>query len=190
MREFFAKGWEVFEPEPLVEDWKHHALQDARRALKDPELAHWYECENTWFVGLDALDNDDHGRIAGSMPLSGQAIEFVAMLCGGQLPDLHRAQLSGVFPGYPKPRAGETEAAFRYPAFTALKGLDHPTASDMLVRLFDAASLETRYGAFDALRGRGDATAHLTPQPIGNVVDFYELESSSTPAIILSSTLR
>lgn len=83
-----------------------------------------------------------------------------------------------------------TEAAFRYPAFTALKGLDHPTASGMLVRLFDAASLETRYGAFDALRGRGDAASHAVAQPVGSVVNLYELESGSAPAIIISTRKR
>ncbi|MEM9658623.1 MAG: hypothetical protein AAF961_09710, partial [Planctomycetota bacterium] len=105
-RAFFANGWCIFPPEPAVHDWSRYALRDARRALSDPDLADWYQCENTWFVGLDALSNLPDGSVAGSEPLTGTAIEFIARQCGGW-PALHRAQISGVFPGYPRPRAGE-----------------------------------------------------------------------------------
>lgn len=110
---FFKRGWALYPPEPATVDWAGHALNDARRALKDPGLAEWYQCENTWFVGLDALDNDICGRVGASQPLTGRGIDFVRAHCGGW-PPLHRAQISGVFPGYPRPRAGESEAAFRY----------------------------------------------------------------------------
>lgn len=113
VEQFFDKGWHVFEPEACIETWGQHAHKDAIRALKDPSLAQWYECENTWFVGLDALDNDAQGRVAGSEPLSGHAVDFITKHLGGW-PALHRAQLSGVFPGYPRPRASESEAGFRY----------------------------------------------------------------------------
>ncbi len=92
--------------------WTHDEM-DAVRALRDPDLTKWYECEDTWFVGLDALANDAAGQVAGSAPLSGAGVDFVSVTCGGW-PDLHRGQVSGVFPGYPRPRAGETEAGFRY----------------------------------------------------------------------------
>ncbi|WP_227269291.1 hypothetical protein [Roseobacter weihaiensis] len=113
MSDFLGKGWAVFAPEPAVRDWATHALVGARRALKDPDLARWYQCEETWFVGLDAMQNDACGAVAGSAPLSGAAVDFIAAHCGGW-PALHKGQLSGVFPGYPRPRAGETEAGFRY----------------------------------------------------------------------------
>lgn len=113
MNGFFEKGWAVFPPEPTVADWVGHAQASALRALKEPALTHWYQCEGTWFVGLDALDNDAQGRIGGSGPLSGNAIDFIDKACGGW-PPLHKAQLSAVFPGYPRPREGETDAGFRY----------------------------------------------------------------------------
>lgn len=93
--------------------WAKAARVDAMRALADPSLAHWYHCENTWFVGLDALNNDADGRLSGGPDLCGAAVAFVSEHCGGW-PELHRAQVSGVFPGYPKPRAGESAAGFRY----------------------------------------------------------------------------
>ena len=110
---FFERGWHVFPNEPAVEDWAAVALEDARRALSDPSLDHWYQCERTWFVGLDALSNDGNGRIDGGAALSGAAVDFINEYLGGW-PELHRAQVSGVFPGYPRPRDGESDSAFRY----------------------------------------------------------------------------
>lgn len=113
MSQFDRKGWEVFAPDPAMVEWVAFAKRDAVRALQDPDLARWYECEDTWFVGLDALANDIAGRVGGSAPLSGAVVEFISNICGGW-PDLHRGQVSAVFPGYPRPRAGETDAGFRY----------------------------------------------------------------------------
>jgi hypothetical protein len=113
MNDFQQKGWTVFSAEPRVEEWAVAAQAAAVRALNDPELDRWYECRRTWFVGLDALANDDTGRVAGSAPLSGSAVDFIADTCGGW-PALHRAQVSAVFPGYPAPRDGESDAGFRY----------------------------------------------------------------------------
>lgn len=76
-------------------------------------MADWHQCQGTWFVGLDSLDNDKRGRVAGSAPLGGRAVDYIAAHCGGW-PALHRAQLSVIYPGYPRPRAGETEPGFRY----------------------------------------------------------------------------
>ena len=110
---FQDRGFVIFPPEPAVLDWVSHALLDAQRALTDPGMDHWYQCERTWFIGLDALDSDPLGRVGGSNPLSGRGVDFAEQYCGGW-PELHPAQLSGVFPGYPQPREGETESAFRY----------------------------------------------------------------------------
>ena len=113
MSGFQDRGWAIFAPEPKVIAWAAYARTDALRALRSPDLAHWYQCEGTWFVGLDALDNDGAGRVGASEPLSGAVVDYVTRHCGGW-PELHRAQVSGVFPGYPRPREGETDAGFRY----------------------------------------------------------------------------
>ncbi|WP_050932036.1 hypothetical protein [Aestuariivita boseongensis] len=107
-----ARGWTRFGWDSRTAAWAQAAYTAGRRALEDPALSHWYQCENTWFVGVDALPNDRSGGL-GDVPLAGAAIE--AITAGlGPVPDLHRAQLSVIFPGYPKPRKGEGEAAFRY----------------------------------------------------------------------------
>jgi hypothetical protein len=113
MSDYARRGFQVFAPEPALRTWAAHALEAAREALHDPTLDHWYQCERTWFVGLDSLPNDAAGRLPGGPPLASSVVD-VAREALGHWPPLHRAQLSGVFPGYPRPREGESEAGFRY----------------------------------------------------------------------------
>lgn len=102
-------GWMRLPAHPATRAWARAARVVGRRVLADPAMrAAWMQCEGTWFVGVDALPNAPDGSIAG-VPLAGPAVDALA-----PLPPLHRAQLSVTFPGYPRPRAGESEAAFRY----------------------------------------------------------------------------
>ena len=112
VEEFLARGWTKFPAEPEVRDWAAAAFEVARRQLHDPrERARGLDCQGTWFVGVDALPNDATGD-AGTGPLGGVALAAARALYG-QLP-LHPAQVSVVWPGYPRPRRGEGEAAFGY----------------------------------------------------------------------------
>ncbi|MEM6658914.1 MAG: hypothetical protein AAF625_12575 [Pseudomonadota bacterium] len=112
VEDFYAKGWVKFPYDPQLAAWVAHALPAARRAVADPAFAHWLDCEGTWFVGVDALPNDAQGRVGRSSPLTGAAMDFIR----SQFDDLplHQAQVSVVYPGYPRPRRGESEAAARY----------------------------------------------------------------------------
>jgi len=106
------RGWARFPPEPAVRDWARAALPVARARVADPDLrAAWLVCGGTWFVGVDALPNDARGDL-GAGPLGGAALAAAQALCGA-LP-LHPGQLSVVWPGYPRPREGEGDAAFGY----------------------------------------------------------------------------
>jgi hypothetical protein len=62
---------------------------------------------NTWFVGVDALPNTPDGAI-GDVPLMGAWRDAVPAL------PLHRAQVSIIYPGYPKQDVGESDANHRY----------------------------------------------------------------------------
>lgn len=110
---FARRGWVRFPAEPSVADWARNAWAAGQAALHDPAMAHWHRCQGTWFVGVDALPNDAQGRIGDSGPLTGAVVTFIERLWG-TLPLLHSGQLSVVWPGYPQPHAGESEAAFRY----------------------------------------------------------------------------
>ncbi len=104
-----TRGWTRFAADPATRAWAAAAHEAGRAVLADPaQRATWLQCEGTWFVGVDALPTAPDGSIGG-VPLAGAAPEALA-----PLPDLHPAQLSITFPGYPRPRAGESEAGFRY----------------------------------------------------------------------------
>ena len=110
---FASRGWAAIAPDAGREAWRVAARIAAQRAVRDPELAHWHQCEGTWFVGVDALPNAPDGRLPDGPALTTTALGPLGRLTG-PLPDLHPAQLSVIYPGYPKPRLGEGEAAFRY----------------------------------------------------------------------------
>lgn len=110
---FEQKGWLRFSHDPQVAAWAAHALPYGARALTDPTCAEWFQCERTWFIGVDALPNDTAGRLPEGPPLAGAPVDFITRHIAA-MPDLHRAQVSSVFPGYPRPRPGEGDAAFRY----------------------------------------------------------------------------
>ncbi|TMV06339.1 hypothetical protein FGK63_14375 [Ruegeria sediminis] len=111
---FLKRGWVRFPRDPVLLDWIGHALPVARAAVGDPVHAQWQDCEGTWFIGVDALPNDAQGRVGNSGPLDGQAVEFIRRHLG--LHPLHKGQVSVIYPGYPRPRRGEGEAATRYRA--------------------------------------------------------------------------
>ena len=108
---FDQKGWQKFEYDPNIAYWADAAYQEGCFALRDTEMREkWLQCEGTWFVGVDALPSDPVGRI-GNIDLRGTVID---MLSETRTKPLHPAQLSIMFEGYPKPREGESEAAFSY----------------------------------------------------------------------------
>lgn len=62
----------------------------------------------TWFVGVDALPNDDTGTVEG-VPLIGPWAAHLPLSR-----PLHRAQLSIVYPGYPARDPGQSDANHRF----------------------------------------------------------------------------
>ena len=108
---FEVSGWAQFPFDPKVMGWVAHVRPAALAVLDDLAYAGWWRCGGTWFVGVNALDNDGQGRVAGGPPLGGAAMAFARSLA--DLP-LDRAQLSTMLPGYPKQGAEETPAAHRY----------------------------------------------------------------------------
>ncbi len=111
---FHQRGWVKFPYEQALVDWVEHALPVARTSVTDPTHAEWHDCEGTWFIGVDALENDVQGRVAGSPALAGSAIALAHQQYGPI--DLHKGQVSVIYPGYPRPRRGESEGAARYRA--------------------------------------------------------------------------
>lgn len=112
-RTFFEKGWCRFSYDPALADWVNQTLPFARKAVRDPQNAHWLRCGGTWFAGVNALPNDRLGSVANGPRLSGEVFDFIRDSLGLEDFEWDRAQLSVCYPGYPQPMA-ESEAAFRY----------------------------------------------------------------------------
>lgn len=109
----FEKGWVKFPADAALTPWIDAAREAAIERINDPdERRVWLQCEGTWFVGVDTLPSDPDGAVGHAGPLAGAAYN-AARKTYGTLP-LHPGQVSVIYPGYPRPRETETEAAFRY----------------------------------------------------------------------------
>lgn len=102
------KGFMTLPFDLRVADWATVAYGLACDLVADAQVrARNLRHGETWFVGVDALPNDASGTVGG-VPLKGPWEAHV--------PDLpqHRAQLSIIYPGYPKQDAGESDGNHRY----------------------------------------------------------------------------
>lgn len=106
-------GWQRFADDPVLRQWVESALPAARLAVRDPANAHWLRCGGTWFAGVNVLDNDGSGAVAGGPPVDGAAVAFARQVGPAPCP-FEPGQVSVCYPGYPKPMASEPEPAFRY----------------------------------------------------------------------------
>ena len=110
-RSLRPRVYAVFDTDPATTVWAKAAAKAAHLTFGDPAHAQQWQCEETWFVGLDVLANDAAGAL-GDVPLAGAGPDAARSLIG-VLP-LHKGQVSAVTPGYPRPRDGESQTAFRY----------------------------------------------------------------------------
>jgi hypothetical protein len=102
-------GFKVFDADASVLRWAQAAHKVALDIVHDPaQRAANLRHGGTWFVGVDALPNDTDGSING-VPLGGDWRDGISAP-----QSWHRAQLSVVYPGYPRQDADETEAAHRF----------------------------------------------------------------------------
>ena len=113
-----ADGFVVFDADPLVTAWADAAARAAGRITTDPDIAaRNLRHGNTWFVGVDALPNTPDGAIHG-VPLAGPWDGLVPAL------PLHPAQLSVIYPGYPRRDTDQSEANHRYRTYRCAAHVD------------------------------------------------------------------
>ena len=110
---WLTAGFQVFGPDPGVLAWLEKAGAEALACANDPDLrAAWVRHGGTWFAGVNVLDNDGEGRVAGAPSLACAALAQASAI-SGPLP-LDRGQVSIAYPGYPQQDAGESDANHRY----------------------------------------------------------------------------
>lgn len=102
-------GYIVFDSDPDVARWAAAAHYIGTEISQNPHIkAANLRHQNTWFVGVDALPNTPDGSIKGAA-LQGPWQNHITA------PNhWHAAQLSIVYPGYPKQDPDESDANHRY----------------------------------------------------------------------------
>ncbi|WP_415920167.1 hypothetical protein [Tateyamaria sp. SN6-1] len=101
-------GFAVFAPTDQGRRWSIAAHRRAARISAQPDVrARNLRHGETWFVGVDVLNNAPDGSIDG-VPLGGDWAAMVPPL------PFHPAQVSIVYPGYPGRDAGEGQGAHRF----------------------------------------------------------------------------
>lgn len=102
-------GFTVFDHDDATFAWARAAHEVAVAISQDTNLrAANLRHGDTWFVGVDALPNDADGSI-NYVPLTGPWRDNITAPA-----KWHRAQVSIVYPGYPKQDPAETDANHRY----------------------------------------------------------------------------
>ena len=86
----------------------------------------------------------------------------------------------------PLEEAAKNVAAFRQPALAALQGIPQQLAVDALRRLMQQPSLETRYGAFVALRNREDGLRVLSGRRVARDFELFQVPTQANPAIVVA----
>ena len=82
--------------------------------MSEPAHLSWWRHHKTWFVGVNALENDTTGALPGGPPFGGEVIRYINQIPGLGGLALDRAQVSVCRPGYPGRDVDESEANHRY----------------------------------------------------------------------------
>ncbi len=117
---FTEASWVRFNHDAELAAWRQHALPPAVESATFASNKQWFRHQGTWFVGVNALPNDSHGKVAGSKVLSGAAINWLQRyvrsafgLLDSTSYDIEwdRAQVSICYPGYPRKSPEESDSA-------------------------------------------------------------------------------
>lgn len=106
-------GWAMLPRSDVLSDWVRHVHPTARMIAEDADQkAVWLRHGETWFAGVNVLPNDVKGRVGDGREIPAYIIQLIAGL--GMPTELDAAQISVVYPGYPKQDADETDQAHRF----------------------------------------------------------------------------
>jgi hypothetical protein len=90
----------------------------------------------------------------------------------------------------PLAAAANSESAFRWHALTALTAMDHVASYDALNELLHVKSVETRYGAFRALRTRNPKDPVTKGELLDKKFGYHVLSTTGEPLIHITRSKR
>jgi flagellar basal body P-ring protein FlgI len=86
--------------------------------------------------------------------------------------------------------AARDESAFRWSALAALSSMDHVSAYEALCELLHVSSVETRYGAFRALRIRNPNDPQVRGESLAGQLALHVVPTTGEPLVHISKAER
>lgn len=111
---FMARGWAQFMNDDGIARWLTHTRSAILATPNAPEHQEWWRYQRTWFAGVNVLENDSAGAIAGGPALKGKTVDFAYSVGPERPPAWDKAQVSVCRAGYPQPMEGESDGVFRF----------------------------------------------------------------------------
>jgi hypothetical protein len=124
---------------------------------------------------LEAIGQEATGALKQGIAASDPEVRFYA---AEALAYLDQPEAAG-----PLGQAARDESAFRWHALTALATMTHVSALDALNELLHVESIETRYGAFRALRTRNASDPATKGELLGGSFRYHVIPTSGEPLI-------
>lgn len=129
-------------------------------------------------IQLEAIGNEAIPTLRHGLRSSDQEVRFYAAEALAYLDQPEAAA--------PLAQTAKDEAAFRWHALTALSSLMHVAALDALNELLHVPSVETRYGAFRALRTRNAGDPATKGETLDGKFRYHAIATSGEPLVHIS----
>ncbi|MEM9605303.1 MAG: hypothetical protein AAGA11_20745 [Pseudomonadota bacterium] len=111
---FAERGWTHADSIPGLDTWLAHAVPHAERLIAAPENARWLRAGGTWYAGVNLLNNDARGACPGGPPLPRALLDAITACDAAPFEGWDTAQLSVVYPHYPRRDPDESEASHAF----------------------------------------------------------------------------
>lgn len=151
-------------------------LQQLEKKLLEPTLA------ATAAMQLEAIGKQAIDVLKKGLTSVDPEVRFYSAEALGYLDQAEAAE--------PLVEAASGESAFRWHALTALTAMDHVAAYDALSELLHVQSVETRYGAFRALRARNPKDPLTKGEVLDKKFAYHVLSTSGEPLIHITRSKR
>jgi flagellar basal body P-ring protein FlgI len=131
-------------------------------------------------IQLEAIGNEAVGTLKKGLSSTDPEVRFYA---AEALAYLDQAEAAA-----PLGETAQAESAFRWHALTALAAISHMSALDALSDLLHVQSVETRYGAFRALKTRNPEDPTIKGELLDKRFRYHAIATTGEPLIHITRT--
>ncbi len=108
------QGWHRLAANAALLNWSQAHLPAAQACMQATQNLQWWRYQDTWFAGVNALDNDKLGAVANNPSLPKSLLTSLANYCESPIKPLDQGQISAIFPSYPQIDPQQSTAANRF----------------------------------------------------------------------------